>query len=314
MNTPTRLGLYAAGLAVIFATSFATAAAVVPADAVQNWAADSGAGQSTDLSATAQSAPVPGLAVAQDGYALVDIAAPGEVGAQGEISFAINGPDGMPVTDFQIVHTQPLHLIIVRTDGAQFRHLHPVLDESGIWSLPLNWAVAGSYRLYADFVPTATGESLTLTSTVEVAGEFIPDRASLPRLTAQLAGYDVTLAGQLSASESAELTLSVSHGGRPVTTLQPYLGAYGHLVVLREGDLAFLHVHPEGTEPAGDSLSGPAVTFTTQAPTQGRYLLYLEFQVDGVVHTAEFVVDATAGVQVPPGDAHEDIEPAGHGH
>ena len=29
-----------------------------------------------------------------------------------------------------------------------------------------------------------------------------------------------------------------------MTDLQPYLGAYGHLVALRDGDLAYLHVHP----------------------------------------------------------------------
>ena len=44
--------------------------------------------------------------------------------------------------------------------------------------------------------------------------------------------------------QESELTLSVSRDGRPVTDLQPYLGAYGHLVVLRDGDLAYLHAHP----------------------------------------------------------------------
>ena len=41
------------------------------------------------------------------------------------------------------------------------------------------------------------------------------------------------------------LTLTVTKDGQPVTDLQPYLGAYGHLVALRAGDLAYLHVHPE---------------------------------------------------------------------
>src|SRR3546814_3056298 len=59
--------------------------------------------------------------------------------------------------------------------------------------------------------------------------------------------------------------------GNPVMTLQPYLGAYGHLVALREGDLAYLHVHPEGASPSGpDQLSGPHVQFATSAPTPGR--------------------------------------------
>ena len=59
-------------------------------------------------------------------------------------------------------------------------------------------------------------------------------------------GYTVTLDGDLTAGADAKLTLSVSRDGKPVTDLQPYLAAYGHLVALRDGDLAYLHVHPEG--------------------------------------------------------------------
>ncbi|KAE8765621.1 hypothetical protein [Georgenia thermotolerans] len=37
MNAPARIGLYAAGLAVVFVASAATAGAVVPEEAVQAW-------------------------------------------------------------------------------------------------------------------------------------------------------------------------------------------------------------------------------------------------------------------------------------
>ena len=59
--------------------------------------------------------------------------------------------------------------------------------------------------------------------------------------------------------------------------------------------LAYLHVHAEGDEPRDGDTAGPDVRFAAQAPTAGRYLLYLDFQVDGVVHTAEFVLDAGHG-------------------
>ena len=60
--------------------------------------------------------------------------------------------------------------------------------------------------------------------------------------------------------------------------LQPYLGARGHLVVLREDDLAFLHVHP----------TGDGVEFETELAKDSRYRLYLQFKHAGRVHTAEF--------------------------
>ncbi|BAS18531.1 conserved hypothetical protein (plasmid) [Arthrobacter sp. Hiyo8] len=118
----------------------------------------------------------------------------------------------------------------------------------------------------------------------------------------------MTIAGDLRGGASSELTLSVSKNGAPVTTLQPYLGAFGHLVALRDGDLAYLHVHPEGAEPQNGQVSGPTVRFAAEAPTSGRYMLYFDFQVDGAVHSAAFVLaaDGTPGAQPvqTPGESH----------
>jgi hypothetical protein len=59
---------------------------------------------------------------------------------------------------------------------------------------------------------------------------------------------------------------------------EPYLGAGGHLVALREGDMAFLHVHPTGDGPS----------FGATFPTEGRYRLFLQFKHDGRVQTVAF--------------------------
>ena len=81
------------------------------------------------------------------------------------------------------------------------------------------------------------------------------------------------------------LTATVTRDGEPVTDLQPYLGAYGHLVSLRDGDLGYLHVHPrDDTGPGRRSPSTPS------SPTEGRYRLFLDFRHGGSVHTAAFTV------------------------
>ena len=82
----------------------------------------------------------------------------------------------------------------------------------------------------------------------------------------------------------------MSQDGKPVTDLQPYLGAYGHLVALRAGDLAYLHVHPDGTPGDGKTKPGPEVVFYAAVPSDGTYHLYLDFKHDGVVRTAAFTV------------------------
>ena len=94
--------------------------------------------------------------------------------------------------------------------------------------------------------------------------------------------------------EESELSFQVSTGGRPVTDLQPYLGAYGHLVVLRAGDLAYLHVHPAGEPGDGVTEPGPDVSFLSTAPSAGTYRLFLDFRHGDAVHTAAFTVEATS--------------------
>ncbi|WP_202805071.1 heavy-metal-associated domain-containing protein [Arthrobacter sp. TB 26] len=263
-----------------------------------------------DSSDSQPAASVKGLSMEQDGFILADVSSPGAAGQEGTLSFTISDAGGKPVTDFETSHDKKLHLIVVRTDGTQFRHVHPTMDAHGVWSLPWKWNAAGSYRVYADIVPAATGQNITLTRTVQAAGEFTPAAPAPVSATDTVDGYTVDLTGTLSASEHAMLKVTVSRDGKPVTTLQPYLGSYGHLVALREGDLAYLHVHPEGAEPLPGVVSGPDVEFMTEAPTPGRYLLYLDFQVDGQVHTAEFVLNATGTTAAQPAAPGKSAVPA----
>jgi hypothetical protein len=290
VKTPVKLSLFGAGLVAVFAAAFGISGAVVPAGTVANWKQ---AAKGHTMKGHAATTALHGVAIGQDGYLLTRLTAPNDTTTSGTISFTIAGPTGAAVTEFDTAHDKKLHLIVVRADGAQFRHVHPTIDAGGTWSVPWRWAAAGTYRVYADIVPAATGENITLTSTIDVAGQFTPAAPTAVSGTDSVAGFDVTLDGTLSSSEQSMLRATVTRDGGPVTTLQPYLGAYGHLVALRQGDLAFLHVHPEGDEPRAGSVSGPSVEFMTEAPTPGRYLLYLDFQVDGQVHTAEFVLDAT---------------------
>ncbi|WP_259141174.1 heavy-metal-associated domain-containing protein [Tsukamurella ocularis] len=317
MNPAATLAVYGAGLVVAFGGAHGIAGAVVPDGTVARWNAQADQGHSGSggpaAAAPAAMAPLKGVALSAEGLTFASVAAPRAVGEAGTLGFRIEDATGAPVTAYTTTHEKDLHLIAVRADGTQFRHVHPTLDRAtGVWSLPWSWVEAGTYRLYADFAP-ATGPAVTLTRTVEVAGGYAPADPA-PSRTAQVDGYTVTLDGDLVAGASSPVTLRVSRDGAPVTALQPYLGAFGHLVALRQGDLGFLHVHPEGTEPKPGDTGGPAIAFQAQAPTAGRYLLYLDFQVDGVVRTASFVVDASASAAPQnPTTPSAPAPAAGHG-
>lgn len=300
-TTALRLGLYGASLVAVFAIAFVTAGAVVPEETVQNWTRDTEThtGEHDDEPAAAPDS-APGLALEQDGYRLDAVSAPGATGEDGELTLQVRDAAGAVVTDLELSHEQELHLIVVRTDGSHFRHVHPERDEEGTWSLPWRWDAAGAYRVFADFVP-AGSEGITISTTLEVAGTLEPSAPAEPSLSASTGEFTVTVDGDLVAGDPSTVTATVTRAGQPVTELEPYLGAFGHLVALREGDLAYLHVHPHGEAPSAGQTSGPEVAFDVLAPTPGRYLLYLDFQVAGEVHTATFVVDAE-----PSGAGHDD--------
>ena len=164
-----------------------------------------------------------------------------------------------------------MHLIVVRRDGRGFQHLHPALGADGTWSAPITLADAGAYRVFADF--QRDGEAHTLAADLRVDGEADYGRFPRRRPSDRTDGYAV----ELGARTATTLAFTITRDGKPIET-EPYLGAGGHLVALREGDLAFLHVHP----------SGDGVEFETELDKAGRYRLYLQFKHAGRVHTAEF--------------------------
>lgn len=299
-----RLGGFVAGLAVAFGGAYGIGAAVGDSPAAAEPAP--AAAHGGDHEEKPAAATLPGLTVTQDGYTLVPAAAALPAGRAVPFRFTVTGPDGRPVTDYERSHEKDLHLVVVRRDLAAFQHVHPVLAADGRWSVPLDLAAAGTYRVFADFVP-AGGEGLTLGTDVAVAGAYAPAALPAPAVTAEVDGYQVSLAGTPAAGRETELAFTVRRGGVPVDTLQPYLGAYGHLVSLRAGDLAYLHTHPTQEARAGRP-GGPEVRFGTTFPTAGSYRLYLDFQVGGTVRTAAFTVDVPAA-----GTAGGHDDGAGHG-
>lgn len=298
MRTSTTLIAYAGGLAVIFAAALGVGAVTgSPIDMTSTH---------TDGHAAADTEPasgVPaGLQVSQDGYTLGDITSPARADEPGTLSFRILNADGASVREYDDLHEKQLHLIVVRSDTSQFRHVHPTLGPDGTWSIDWTWPTGGTYRVFADFQASGAPGQLTLGRNVDVVGDLQP--AALPGAsrTATVDGYTVTLAGDLTTA-GGPLTLSVTRDGTPVTDLDPYLGAYGHLVALRTGDLAYLHVHPEGEPGDGVTAPGPDVTFHAQAPSSGTYRLFLDFQHQGTVRTAEFTVPVGPTVAAPTTDS-----------
>lgn len=274
MNAPTTLAAFGIGLAVVFGVGAGIGVAVGPEPAPVEAEAPAPVGE--------------GVVSASDGYRLVP--ASGLVDpAGGTFRFTIAGPDGTPERAFTPVHERDLHLIVVNRELTSYHHLHPRLGRDGTWAVDLPPLAPGSYRAVADFAVRG-GPRLALGTDLGVAGAYSPGRLPEPARTAGTDGYTVSVDTSGGTAGAVTVAFTVSLDGRPVS-LQPYLGARGHLVAMRAGDLAYAHVHP--LEDGDDGHDG-VVRFEATLASAGRYALFLDFRHGGEVHTAAFTFDQRA--------------------
>ena len=272
MSGPARIALFAAVLAVVFGGALALGSAVDP-DVDE---AEGGHGAEAAGHEPAAPAAPRGLAVAQDGLRLVAHQDVLPRARTRELSFRILDEGGDAVTEFEQEHERRMHVIVVRRDLTRYQHLHPRMAADGTWSVPLRLDRPGVYRLYADF--TLGDGPVTLATDLTVAGAARPAELPEPATVARTDGYEVDL-----SEEGGDVAFTVTRDGRPVEDIEPYLGARGHLVVLREGDLAYLHVHPED-----EATAGREIRFGVEYPSAGRYRMFLQFKHEGRIQTAAF--------------------------
>jgi hypothetical protein len=226
--------------------------------------------------------PVRGLSASADGLTLSLATKHLTPGEPGQLRFQVVGEGGGAVRDFEVEHEKRMHLIVVRDDLTGFQHLHPRMSQDGSWTTAVTLAEPGSYRVFADFKHQGTNQTLARTLTVDGPVERLPLAPPMTTATTR-DGYEVQLDAEASsARRPAELSFEVTRDGERVA-VDDYLGAKGHLVALREGDLAYLHTHP--AEGAGH---GGAVRFETEFPSEGSYRLFLQFKHEGKVQTAAF--------------------------
>ncbi|MFB7370562.1 hypothetical protein ACFC0D_12070 [Streptomyces sp. NPDC056222] len=324
MNTGVKITAFAAALAATFGTAYGVGAGVGPVDepakathgehvaagksggAQADGTKGDGAGGHAGHEEGAANAPAAGgLQVSEGGYTLA-METPKPDRGKSVLRFSIKDAGGEKVTAYTTEYGKELHFIVASRDLTVYRHLHPVRAADGTWSTPVDLPAAGGYKAFADFKPAGKNtKGVTLGVDLSVPGAYAPQPLPAATRTATVDGYQVALGGTLAPGRAGELKLTVSKNGEPVDDLEPYLGAYGHLVALRDGDLAYLHVHPNEGGP------GPDVSFTATAPSAGAYRLFLDFQHGGKVRTAVFTVyagQAAAGADEASHDA------GGHTH
>ncbi len=196
---------------------------------------------------------------------------------------------GKVVTRFNVVHEKQFHLFFVSQDLAYFAHEHPAAHSDGAFRFDAVFPKPGMYRVLSDFYPEG-GTPQMIVKTVITAG-YTPDPrpAKLAPDLSPKQGENLTAELRLEPPQpiAGKVTLLYFRLS-PADGVEPYLGAWGHLLVASDDLIDVIHTHPFLAD------GGPQVQFNVLFPREATYRLWVQFQRKGQVNTVAFTVPVMA--------------------
>ena len=207
--------------------------------------------------------------------------------------------NGEPIKKFELVHDKRYHLFVISQDMNFFQHIHPEQNDDGTWSIDVTLPRPGYYEILSDFLPSG-GSSQFLARPLVTAGytgdllgasaHLVPDTVhsqTVDDLTATI-DYDPKT---LIAGSYGHLTfhLKKTETDQAVNELQTYLGAFGHMLVMSEDMIDYVHSHPVDTPSPDLDLEqlrgGPDVMFEGLMPKPGRFRAWTQFRYHDKIYT-----------------------------
>ncbi len=203
--------------------------------------------------------------------------------------------DGSPVLlpELEVVHTQPIHLLIIDPSLGDYHHEHPLpTSVPGEYTFSFTPAKPTRYRIYADLVPAATGVQEYPFTDLPGGGDVPPAIDKTEITSTQVGGLFFRLDWSALPRANQVQTLHVTvtdAAGQPVTSLEPVMAAFAHLVGFYDDGRTVVHLHPAGAEATDPSLrGGPTLDFRFFPPRAGFLRLYCQVQVNGQPLFASF--------------------------
>ena len=209
-------------------------------------------------------------------------------GVATKLKFTVRDPwNNRTVTNFQIVHEKLFHMFVVSQDLQFFVHDHPEFQPEGDFTFDLTFPKPGMYRVLGDFYPDGAMPQL-IAKTV-----FVPGPPPVPITLAHDYSEKATENMQVEltttpAKPIAGLSTLMMFHIKPVEGLEPYLGAWCHMLAASDDLIDLIHTHPFTAEATS------LIQFSVIFPRARTYRVWVQFQRKGVVNTARFDVPVTA--------------------
>lgn len=220
----------------------------------------------------------------------------------------LTGPDGKPVTldQLKVAHTEKIHLLIVDESLNDYQHAHPdAREEPGVYWFNFKPRFGGTYHVWADLVPAATGKQEYSKALIAVKGTPARGDQTTDVTTATVKGYRFELTTEnnepLQAGKASLVKVKVKTADdRDFSGLEPLMGAFAHMVGFTANLDSVTHVHPMGKEPETEAeRGGPELSFHVMPEKPGYLKLYLQTQIRGLNEFVAF------GLNVDPAHTHQ---------
>lgn len=209
------------------------------------------------------------------------------------LEFKVYDTDTNSIVDaFDILQERLMHIIVLTDTLEEYQHIHPTYMGNGTFSVETVFPREGYYYLYLEYAPKGEAEVVSIiTIQTEQAVkqsaylEVGPFKKSVGPYTIEHEPKEDILVRE---STDFIYTIRETRTGKPITDLQPYLGAYGHLAAVSEDGEIFTHVHPLDIP---KEKGGPHIRFNTLFQKPGKYVLFVQFKHNGQVFVTDFVVN-----------------------
>ena len=215
------------------------------------------------------------------------------------LEFRVRHPKtGQLIRDFELVHERIFHAFLISQDLVFFIHAHPDRTPDGGFKLPVVLPGPGLYRVIADFYPT-NGTPQFIARTLIPAGARLDRPVALAADTSPQRGANLTveLVTEPKQPIAGQETL-LFFRPNPASGLEPYLAAWGHMLIASADLIDLVHDHPlyvDGVPPPDFQKPHPSqIQFNVIFPRETTYRVWVQFQREGVLNTVGFNVAVKA--------------------
>lgn len=192
------------------------------------------------------------------------------------------------VVELETIHEKEAHIIIVSDDLEYFIHVHPENDRNGKYSVKINLPFGGKYELFIEYKPLGSNKitdrfNLLIEGTEKSKAVFKSERYSF---VDQNLSVILHPAEDLFSGKEIQIPVAILKGGKELNAanFDNYLGEKAHAVLIGITNFDFLHVHP--------MVMNNQLNLHMNIVESGYYRLWLQFQIDGKLYTADFVLYA----------------------